>query len=189
MVDERVKMNTDRIWSNHRVQYLPTYCSCQRMSVNQCFLLDFSLFPYLSISSIPTPRQARPDKLTHLNWSFVPHNIDTLCVFRCKRGKQQLPGPVGVCQRYHRSDSTRVKGTQLSGIPALLRGNAVMWPAKVVFPRNEFCFLLFFGTACKNPPTVSVSGWREEKGRTSLYIHFSYMRRMATFKYLRYIKE
>lgn len=47
--------------------------------------------------------------------------------FRCKGWQQQFPGPVGLHQWYHRSDGTRVKGTQLSGIPALLWGTAVMW--------------------------------------------------------------
>lgn len=54
--------------------------------------------------------------------------IDPFC-FRCTGRRQQLPEPVGVHQWHHRSDGTRVKGTQLSGIPALLRGAALVWRA------------------------------------------------------------
>lgn len=69
-----------------------------------------------------------------------------VCVcFRCEGCRQQLPGPVGVHQWYHRSDGTGVKGTQLSGIPALLRGNAVMWLANLFFQRSprDLCFALY----------------------------------------------
>lgn len=54
------------------------------------------------------------------------NNADASHVFRCKGGRRQLPGPVGVRQRHHRSDCTRVQSSQLSGVPALLRGNAVI---------------------------------------------------------------
>ena len=107
------------------------------------------------------------------------------CVFfRCEGAQRQLPGPVGVRQWHHRSNSTRVKGTQLSGILALLWGNAVMSPTKAVVHKNILlCIICFFGTACTTPLTVPVIGWRDEKWKASLYTHFSYRRRMTIVPY------
>ena len=122
--------------------------------------------------------------------------------FRCEGCQRQLPGTVGVHQRYHCSDGTRVKGTQLSGIPALLRENAVTCERKYFFPGSLFSFVLFLVLACMTPLTVSVSRWREVKGNTPLYIHLFYMRgitfvsfaykvsvKIGTCEYLRYTKD
>lgn len=53
--------------------------------------------------------------------------------------------------------------------------------SELIFPeisqRSLFCFVLFLVHACTAPLTVSVSGWREEKGKTSLYTHLSYIER------------
>lgn len=78
-----------------------------------------------------------------LIWVFMPHgsNIECVC-FRCKGCQRQLPGPVGIHQWHHGSDGTRVKGTQLSGILALLWGSAVM------LLMVEFCLDLCFISYC-----------------------------------------
>lgn len=52
-------------------------------------------------------------------------NRPALCC-RCTGRRQQIPEPVGVHQWHHRSDGTGVKGIKLSGIPALLRGAALV---------------------------------------------------------------
>lgn len=103
--------------------------------------------------------------------------ILTMCMcvcFRCEGRQQQLPGPVGLHQWYHRSDGTRVQGTQLSGIPALLWGNAVMWP-EVICTRYLFCFVLFL---VQSVQLLLLCLWKREK-RERLYTHFSYMRGMT----------
>lgn len=96
--------------------------------------------------------------------------------FRCKGWRQQLPGPVGVHQRYHRSDSTRVKGTQLSGIPSLLRGTAVMWWVQVFSPYIclTWCCFQHMPVRLLSPP-LRVGGGKERERLLSILTLF-YMR-------------
>lgn len=110
---------------------------CLQGQVQNSAYYLFSFCFYIFVASL------QQDKL--YKYTFLNQNFACLFVFRCEGGQRQLPGSVGVCQRYYCSDSTGVKGTQLSGISALLRGNAVVWPAKIIFFKTCFplyCFLM-----------------------------------------------
>lgn len=89
-----------------------------RKQCRKCWLTTSSL-----VNIWPTTAQA----VTSL--PCVVKLTDALC-FRCAGRRQQLPEPVGVHQWHHRADGTGVKGTQLSGLPALLRGAALVWRAE-----------------------------------------------------------
>lgn len=78
-------------------------------------------------------------------------SFDQMYVFRCEGRQLQLPGPVGVRQWYHCADSTRVQSTQLSGLPALLRGNTVKWRL-----RHVCCAFIIL---CYSPSSFSYRDW------------------------------
>lgn len=125
--------------------------------------------------------------------------ILTIMCFRCKGWRQQLPGPVGVHQWYHRSDGTRVKGTQLSGIPALLWGTAIMWWVQVFSPYICLsCCFQHMPVRLLSPP-LRVAGGKERERLVSILTLF-YMRaatdvslnsdsQLKTGTYPRYMKD
>lgn len=100
-------------------------------------------------------------------WHLVPSVVkwmDVLC-FRCAGRQQQHPEPVGVRQWHHRSDGTRVKGTQLSGLPALLRGAPLVWRAEAT-PHSIRLTRRCFGHV---PCTLSGHAEGEKKRKASQY--------------------
>ena len=76
----------------------------------------------------------KPCRCHILQCILANHTLIIKCVFvwvaRCKRSLRPFSEPVGVRQRHHSADGPRIQGPQLSGLPAVLRGNAVTNPQR-----------------------------------------------------------